>query len=166
VAQHTDRDDDILSRRKAGETLKQIGVRYGISKERIRQRIAKLERERANPPNPFAENLIDIGFSTRTLNCLLGHGLTTRTQLQCYSTRDLARIPNMGKVSIAEVSKVVSLAESPVDMLVREQHLVAWLRSLLVRTHRVMLAQDAGFDATLFEEISAALLRSDPRHGW
>jgi transcriptional regulator with XRE-family HTH domain len=159
------RDLDVLSRRRAGETYKQIADRYGLSKERIRQMIVRLERKEKNPPNPRAEDLREIGFSTRTINCLLGHGLTTRAQLQCYSTRDLARIPNMGKVSIEEVSKVVSLAESPVDKLVREQHLVAWLRSLLVRTHKAMQSDD-GVDVELFEEISAALLRSDPRNGW
>lgn len=151
---------DILSRREAGETLKEIGARYGVSQERMRQIIYKLHWERDNPPNPNAENLEDVGFSTRTINGLLGHGVRTRAQLQCYSARDLARIPNLGKVSIAEIAKVVSLSESSIDRLSRERHTTAWLRGLLARAYKHIPDEDN----TLREEIRAALLRTDPRN--
>jgi DNA-directed RNA polymerase sigma subunit (sigma70/sigma32) len=44
--QNGKRDTAILKRRADGWTLERIGLRYGLTKERVRQILARIEKER------------------------------------------------------------------------------------------------------------------------
>lgn len=77
----------VLWRREQGETLEAIGHHYGVTKERIRQLQAKLEREahainqRENIADPLDLEVQYLDVPIRVLNCLCFEGIKTVREL-------------------------------------------------------------------------------------
>jgi hypothetical protein len=105
-----DRNREIAAKYLAGGvTLKKLGEEYGISRERIRNIIIKVERkaaqreeaERAYHAAACIENvpIEALNLSARTRNCFKNEGCQTVGDALKLSDSDLFHIPNFGRVS-------------------------------------------------------------------
>lgn len=89
-------------------TLQSIALKYGVSRERVRQIVAKIDAV-TNLMKSFPEVPVyvkDIPWEVRTYNCLCNENLTPMflAEFVEYARRnDLRRIPNLGKVSLREI---------------------------------------------------------------
>lgn len=123
-----DRTVDILFRYFSGETLRQIGDDYGLSGERIRQICSKSMfqlrhlltriKEDKNASGDMADmestlmnagigRLYDMGFSTRALNIIRDHGITTMEQLSRMSREELLEFEKLGNKTLDEIVRVM-----------------------------------------------------------
>ena len=95
-------------------TLQSVADEYGITRERVRQIVAKLDKKalweavRASRPSP-PSIMKDIWWSRRVYNCLYNEDLL-RVSLSDFvehlsHNRLMGRIPNMGKKSVEEICK-------------------------------------------------------------
>jgi DNA-directed RNA polymerase alpha subunit len=89
-------------------TLQAVADKYGVTRERVRQIVAKIEAkdlfEKSFPETPVYVK--DILWGTRTYNCLSNGNLTPMTLrdfIKYAKTTDLRIIPNLGKVSLREI---------------------------------------------------------------
>jgi DNA-directed RNA polymerase alpha subunit len=95
-------------------TLQSVADEYGITRERVRQIVAKIDKKalweavrasRSSPPSIMK----DIWWSRRVYNCLYNEDLL-RVSLSDFvehlsHNRLMGRIPNMGKKSVEEICK-------------------------------------------------------------
>lgn len=89
-------------------TLQSIALKHGVSRERVRQIVAKIDAVtslmKSFPEVPVYVK--DIPWTVRTYNCLCNENLTPMflAEFVEYARRnDLRRIPNLGKVSLREI---------------------------------------------------------------
>jgi hypothetical protein len=110
--------------RKRGATLREIGQRFNISRERVRQillRLAAREREKAEAESmPFTPDapLRILQLSTRSSNCLRNENIRMVRDLLAYSEAELMRLLNFGRGSLEEVKRALArhgcrLADNP-----------------------------------------------------
>ena len=106
--------NDVMARRENKETLQQIGNIYGVSRERIRQVQAKaLRKIRREKESKIGNNVLEwkidsLEVSGRLNRCLwivVGDGKVK--DILNYSPSELLRYPNFGRVSLAELQKVL-----------------------------------------------------------
>jgi DNA-directed RNA polymerase sigma subunit (sigma70/sigma32) len=103
------RNEEIYDARvEKGRTLQSIADQYGISRERVRQITAKLERQKKRirmfPAVP--ERMDQIEWPVRVFNCLCNEGLDSLTIeefIDYFKTNDIEQITNLGKKSVQHV---------------------------------------------------------------
>jgi len=89
-------------------TLQAVADKYGVSRERVRQIVAKIDAI-TNLMKSFPEVPVyikDIPWEVRTYNCLCNENLTPMFLaefVEYTKTNDLRQIPNLGKVSLREI---------------------------------------------------------------
>ena len=110
--------EKITADRAAGMTLRALATKYGCSAGRIAQILQKhrvsIERA-ALPSNDFTLGaalpsdvpLDRIRMSVRLTNVLLNEGLYTVGEVRALRASDLLRVPNFGRVSLAELRTIV-----------------------------------------------------------
>jgi hypothetical protein len=91
-----------LNMRRQGYTLADIGIQFGVSKERARQLAAiglDIEGRMEIRPTPWSE------LRVRIQNALDNDGCepTPDGVVEHFKTRDIKRVPAIGKVCIAEL---------------------------------------------------------------
>ena len=112
---NTARNEEVYHKRVVEKrTLQSVADEYGITRERVRQIVAKIDRKalweaarasRSSPPRTMK----DIWWSRRVYNCLYNEDLL-RVSLSDFvehlsHNRLMGRIPNMGKKSVEEICK-------------------------------------------------------------
>jgi hypothetical protein len=147
--------------RERGATLREIGWKFNICPERVRQTLLKLaaqERKKAEAEStPFTPDapLGILQLSTRSSNCLSNENMRTVRDLLAYSKAELLRLPNFGRVSLEEVLSALArhgcrladksrLADKPRDEFLFEVKCDATLMEGVLRALR-----DSGFDLKL-----------------
>jgi len=102
----TPRDEQILALRRAPHTLAEIARILGVSRERVRQLVARAERREA------ARTSIDSldALPTRIANALRNHGYTTKDEvraafLEGRFNRDDERISGVARKSVALIAE-------------------------------------------------------------
>lgn len=100
------RNYEIYLMRKAGMTLDEIGKKYGLTRERIRQlyELQRRKHEMINNPWPVFRKML----STRSQKCLITHFgseeiFSHPDEIASKSYPELLRIKNIGKKSIDEI---------------------------------------------------------------
>ncbi len=99
------RNHEIYLMRKAGKTLEEIGEKYGLTRERIRQlyEAQRKKHEMINTWTAFRKML-----SARSQKCLITHFgsediFSHPEEIASKSYTELLRIKNIGKKSIEEI---------------------------------------------------------------
>jgi DNA-directed RNA polymerase alpha subunit len=112
---NTARNEEVYHKRVVEKrTLQSVADEYGITRERVRQIVSKLDKKalweaaRASRPSP-PSIMKDIWWSRRVYNCLYNEDLL-RVSLSDFvehlsHNRLMGRIPNMGKKSVEEICK-------------------------------------------------------------
>ena len=89
-------------------TLQSIALKYGVSRERVRQIVAKEEGQKALEKT-FPEVPVyvrDIFWTTRVYNVLYNEDLTPlflQEFIEYLGVNDIRRAPNLGKVGLTEI---------------------------------------------------------------
>jgi hypothetical protein len=110
--------------RERGATLQEIGQKFNLSRERVRQILLKRaaqKREKAKIKRMrFTRNapVSILQLSTRSSNCLRNENIKTVRELLAYSEVELLRLPNFGMGSLQEVKRALArhrcrLADKP-----------------------------------------------------
>lgn len=128
------RNEAIVTRYKAGERARDLAREYGLSRGYVHQII---EKHRIMETRVHPYEIGRLGLSTRVVNCLCQEGITTLAQLREYTAKDLAKIPNMGKISIAELVQRELVADVRVPSA-QVQHERGRLRSVLLRSYMAL----------------------------
>jgi len=112
---NTARNEEVYHKRVVEKrTLQSVADEYGITRERVRQIVAKIDKKalweaaRASRPSP-PKVMKDIWWSRRAYNCLYNEDLL-RVSLEDFvenvsHSRLIHRVPNMGKKTIEEICK-------------------------------------------------------------
>jgi DNA-directed RNA polymerase alpha subunit len=112
---NTARNEGVYHKRVVEKrTLQSVADEYGITRERVRQIVVKMDKKalweavRASRPSP-PKIMKDIWWSRRVYNCLYNEDLL-RVSLSDFvehlsHNRLINRIPNMGKKSVEEICK-------------------------------------------------------------
>lgn len=112
---NTARNEEVYHKRVVEKrTLQSVADEYGITRERVRQIVAKIDKKalweaaRASRPSP-PRKMKDIWWSRRAYNCLYNEDLL-RVSLEDFVEhmshhRLMCRIPNMGKKTVEEICK-------------------------------------------------------------
>lgn len=105
-AKMTNRDLKILNARESGKTLRKIAEEFGISAERVKQilqRIDKAEKHRMEVMNkPYV-----LQGSVRLRNALREGGINDLRDLREYTERDLLKMRNLGPRSLKELYAII-----------------------------------------------------------
>lgn len=125
---------DLVKRREAGESFRDIGKIYGVTGDRIRQVHARAERNarhkplrdkirareaaeaaeraaaahlRANPADPLDLPVDELEVTVRTANCLRNGGYKTLRDVCKEYPAALLRTPNFGRKSLKDLREAL-----------------------------------------------------------
>lgn len=95
------------------KTLRVIAEKYGISCERVRQIVRRLENERKRKKvyPEFPELISEIEWNIKTYNCLYNDNLTSMRIsdfVEYTKHNDIRRIPNLGRITAGEIQSKIS----------------------------------------------------------
>ena len=118
-------DKEMVIMRENGHTYRHIGDKFGLSHERVRQRINKCKRieagenkweklrELVQDYNDFLNiSFEELDLTIRAHNACRHHGLTTIRKLIEKKDKEFMRIPNFGDKALRSIRNEISaLAE-------------------------------------------------------
>jgi hypothetical protein len=108
------RNRSIANMHERGATLLEIGRKFNISREQVRQIMLKRaaqERQKAKAKRVRLTRNAPVSIlqlSARPTNCLAAENIKTVRKLLAYSEAELMRLPNFGRVSLEEIKRALT----------------------------------------------------------
>lgn len=99
-----ERDQAIKTMRENGATLRAIAEQYGISVERTRQIILRVDRE-------YGVRVGGLLLPTLCGHCLLREGISTEAGMRSLSRKQAQGIPNFGKKCWEQLQAALKTAD-------------------------------------------------------
>src|SRR4029079_6718727 len=101
---HVERVAAIMKSRQDGATVAEIGRQLGITGKRVRDIIAREERDKEYlKDSPFKQ----LGLGNRSLKALTHSNFKTIEQVANASDTEMLMIPNIGTVTLQEIRKAL-----------------------------------------------------------
>lgn len=155
------RNEAIYKAAQRGESWAEIGRKFGICRERVRQIVLKQRRlaehaeatKGATPDGPIQ----NYTMSARAANCLKNENIVTLRQLEEYTEAELLRVPNFGRKSLEEIVKLCKREGIQLGIRSHER----WQRIRQESDNKIMMR--ANDDDATRARIDAALDRYNAR---
>jgi hypothetical protein len=98
-----------------GLSYDELASRYNLTRERLRQIIAKIKRWEPPPPQPAhyvsdpdPDDIAGLELSVRAANTLQRLGIQTVTQARALTAKDFLKVQNCGRKTVNDIARALA----------------------------------------------------------